>query len=266
MDLRELLEKSSKQPKIYVYTQSSHGTKVTAVLNKAAESFPDYRKTLYVLAMYPVQRWAYDCRTSLQNEGYDFHMYIPFQKQSLYITEQLIFILDDIISGNEKKVTKKLGKKLRIIQAIHGLNYPDVSKYLIATHYEETLLQLCEIIYKRIERALAKLKQTASRMDDDIRFVCHDGNQLKLLKRQIKEEDGNRPEIYELIKKGVEKLDSYPIEKDLKMSTEMFLDGKSDMKIAEKADRSTIYIRSRYNKGMDAVAWILWGYSSPELI
>lgn len=269
-----------------IYSFSKHGSYAQEIMNALLDEHPDWKNILQMLAVYPVQLWASSARSDV---GIDVHSiklmiesesdYFGIQNQSSAIHQQrALEVTDKAISLLGRAIDEDscgIGKNIEIIQAVHGVNYPDVSLYIMKQYYKDTLIKLCEVLAGRVNRLLKSIERDLAEIDKDIKLLYHDADLLVRVCGDMhgKTRRGRRysqvdyDEVYRQMKSCIDYLKYYPFAgHDLQVVIDGSFRGQSEALIAEKLNRSRTYVRKKYDEGVVALGCLIWGYTTPQIL
>ena len=295
--LSELLRKvASIETITCLPTQSSHGQLAKDMLNELIMDHPDWKPAILMLSTYPVQEWASKNRKRLsidtdtlselisQNLSHDEFFGISgsnrflYQKASLEYTDKMLSLITDVLSGKlplskSKMSASEAKQQLKVLNAVHGIEKPDVSKFMIQSHYMDAIESFCGTYAKQFKTDVKAMTVSLDKMDEDAKLVYHDTDILIRMMPSIDENryhkgtDVDYGDVYNNIVGCLNMLGSYPFGgRELMNIAKSYAAGLPEVKIAEQTGKSRTYVRARYKASVDAVSYLIWGYSAREII
>lgn len=267
-----------------VYTSSTHATLVRAMMNACLQERPEWKNTIQMLSVYPVQMWAAETRRALHIDttaidtaiaeggnyfGINAARSMRNQQAVLDVTDEALALIESAVAGDYVD----LGKNLAVFQAVHDSHSPDVSKYLLQARYPQALVAVCEAVAGEINDILSPIESLYVAADDDLRIAYHDADLLirmgpLLLDEQYRRHtDVNYKETCASISQCITSLKSYPANgREIHSVVEKTFFGWKETDIANALGRSRTYIRAKYQLGAEAVAYLVWGYATQQII
>ena len=266
-----------------VYTQSEHEKLIKKTINSLINK-KEWQNTLLSLSVYPVQKWASECRKQINIDSLDLETitlneemffgikaYYNMSKHlsMLKITDEVMSVIEEGLNNN----TLFNKKELSILNAAHNIDCPDTSKYLFTTNYENILIKYCEYYSNKINFILNKGTEISASLNDDEAYAFHNTDILIRMYTTIKtyyfkdKRDVDFDEVYLKLNDCFECLNSFPVNReDIYDVVKMVADEKYEVEIANSLGRSRTYIRSKYKRGVEAISFILWGYTAKDIL
>ena len=264
MDINKLIQKSSKNKEIELYTTSIHIKVEVEIFNQILNTNPEWENAVDALATYTAQKWAQNVRNKLDIRVKD-DRYMGIYLQDKTSVETALNVSEEMLNIIESTIEKLPKKYKEILEEIFIKN-SDVSKYKVDMYFKEAVERFCEKAYKRIDKLINKLNTAKSLLEDDVAFVVFDMHRLMDLKKDIKyfsqrEGDIDYNEFYVLFNETVAELYKYPCKQQVFEATRLHLDSYSDYEISHRLGKSNSYVRSRYKLGLKLIGFVFWGYS-----
>lgn len=268
--VEQLVKEVTKSPDIRVYTMSKHKRLITKLVNDMVFQYPQHDMSMKFIASYPLIKWAEQARYKI---GFSSEHIADMCKRDKIDREEYHMVLI-------KEMTKYMNDVYMMgfpffndyqdkVVSVHFHGKKDCSKYLINTYYFDAIRELCNRLDQRMKEWREEfdwLKRDVC-LDEYINEIYHDIKQLRTdkmrgfneVRKMAVLKNINMSKYNKFIKSAVKALKNYPFESDVYMCTKLFFDGLTDMEIARKINKSTKYVRPRYEEGLYAIAAILFG-------
>lgn len=262
--IQELIENTSVQKNIEIYTTSFHTKLEMTIFNRIIEENPQYFNCINALASYTAQKWSLNVRNKLNLRVIEGR-YIGIPLENKISVETALNSSKTIVEIIENAIDKLPKKYKDILHKIYIEN-DDVSQYKLDMYFEEAVNRFCEISYKKINKQFQIMDNVKNSLNDDIEFVNFDMKRLMELKKDIKyfnepKGDIHYKKFYNQFTNIVEELKTYPCKKDVYECTKGYLDCISDYELTHIINKSNTYVRSRYKLGLNLIGFVLWGYA-----
>ena len=265
-------------------TTSAHGKLATDIINSFLIDHPEYHPTISCLVVYPLQFWASACRKKLridtdiligiQNDEVEAD-YLGFIKSSSLVKQTRNLSNSDEILRIVREmfeVNKLSQAELKALKAIHDPEAEDTSKFIIGSHYENALLKICKQYNGRIKRTdKAAKKDTYAGVDAEMQVVYHNSEVLASFIPVMKKASSRSDSSVDFeasvraLNDCIETLKTYPVGgEEIYPIVHKWANGVSEPSIARSIGKSRNYVRARRDSGLQALAILLWGYTTIE--
>lgn len=278
--ISELLQNSSRD--IYfdrIPTESKHEVTARSILNRLISQNPDWFPAAAAFVIYPAQKWAQlkrkelviDIRGLSEEDYFGIKTKGRFQNQlvSLQETDREIDLVTQILNSPADSVFEK--KMNAVINAIHGTEAADVSKYMLEEYYEKGMRKVFESYWDQFR--ILNLEMAKGIDSGEYEDVYHNTD---LLIRQLNAIDGMASRRWsdvqydnacKTILKCIDTLKSYSEEGEiLQIIVESYARGETETRTAERVEKSRTYVRSRYRFSVEILSYLIWGYSTREVL
>lgn len=283
--INELLKRSTVSFKIdKIPTVSKREPSARKILNEILAEHDEWFPCIAAIVVYPIQQWAKDTRkrigidldsleAAIEEHGSFFGINsagrFETQKSALSETNKEIELVKQILSQNLDSNNEK--QMMKVINAIHGTDTEDISKYMVLTYYRPAIEMICKK-YNHLFVSFAD--QMAPRIrDEEFASVYHNTdlmvrqlNSISDMNRRWKDEISYQ-DTYRTMKRCIKALDHYSIDGPLLRSiTEKYAEGYPELRIAENLHKSRNYVRRKYQTAIEILSYLLWGYSTREVL
>lgn len=255
-----------------IITTSSHKRKVLDVMNNLLSSHEEWKDTLFMLADYSKQKWAITAIDKYSLNDDDISI---IKSNILSNSIGVMKYSSDLIEIIENGIYRLSNQYKQIIESVHKLNAPDVSKYIMNKMYEPALCEFCKANNEIISKYINKYKNNFAKMDSDRALLYHDTdafiksyrsiNKTKNIKLYSIDENKVREllELCFLIIKNEYINDGEIYSRILKRYV---FDGMSDKKIALEFGVSETKIITKRKYATELLSLLLWGYTSNKYL
>lgn len=267
-----------------VYTASAHKQLILRQMNETVCEHPEWSQMIAMLAVHPVQVWAAGTRKKLDMDVQSVmqmvsgqYAYFGFRKAyaadaqiaALTATDRAMLLLDDDISGESKKFSRKY---VSILNGAHGTG-ADFSKYMCRVQYKPALEKICAADYRKINRIMAPVESCIAELGTDSEFVYHDADLLIKLGKVMHDERRRWASSidYEIMCNSIDRcikgLACYPYNgRELSTIASVMFHGGSEFSAASAIGKSRGYAHARYSDAVEALGYLLWGYTTPQIL
>ena len=267
-----------------VYSNSAHANMAKNVIRDLYKENKEWRTALQMLSIYPIQHWTankrrqigMDINALLQILEYSDDFFgisdinaINSQKKVLEATDNAL----DIITNFLEEGDEYLGKDIKVIQAVHGTDYKDVSQYLMKEKYPNAISKTCDIISKDINMCFVPVSNDLKNVDAEIKVAYHDANLLIQLGPTLLDERFRRHsqvdyvDACDQIQKCIYALKTYPFDGEHVYEIMKYsFSGWTEDEIAKRMQKSRTYVHSRYNTGVESLTYLIWGYATQSIV
>lgn len=281
----ELFNKSSLNVYIdKVPTTSKHEPTIRKTLNSLLNEQPDWYSCIASIVVYPVQLWASESRKNLKIDLVNLQSVIDEEGSFFGIStvgrfNQQILSMKETQKALEmtSEVIRNTGagsltpKQAQVIQSIHGMTGDPVTRFLIDSYYESAIRRICDIYADAFNKY--NFRSDQGNADENMGEVFHNTD---LLIRQTgalryirykSTSDIDYEEAYETVMRCIDELNTFPMEGQLlSRIAKSYAFGITESQIAKSEDRSRTYIRSKYYMAVEVISYLLWGYSTREIL
>lgn len=280
ISISELLNRSTARVKIdRIPTLSRHEKTARNILNDILDQNENFFPCIAALVVYPIQIWAKQTRerlgidyASLNNEvffGIATEGRFHDLKHSMEETDREIELVKKILERKPSDCIEK--KEFCVLSGIHSDTETNVSKHMIAVHYRNAVLNVCQEYNDSFET----LNKEMFNADIDAEFegVYHNTD---LLVRQVDSIFGMKDsfssgvyyrETHDLILNCIRSLNTFTIDGHIMaIVAEKYAKHIPEYRIAEELCKSRSYVNSKYENAVEILSYLLWGYSTRDIL
>lgn len=285
--LEQILTSNNQFSFEYIPTQSSRSKLAKQYINEILFEHPEWKNLLISIVCFPIQKWAKQQREILikQNGLIEISELGNFTYYGIKINSLTKQKIDDEIDKTNKIIDyiEKIlfeeeyhMKNTKVLAAIHDINKPDETIYKVANYYKSSLEYVCCKYNDEFENIIKDYGKEFLSKDAEYEILYH--NTEVLLKSKgliedlinspsISEKKADYEKTKEILENCISALKTY-ITKDRNIYTviKMKYDGVPDGEIVKAINKSRSYVRSKYKEGIEALSYIMWGYSSRSIL
>lgn len=269
MNISDLLTDISRPKMIGSVPGSCHHVKAKKILNDIICENPEYANTVYALSIFKSLIWAEEERKQYKAVIEDILTLAKPNDGYNDINEEKVEEIESAITALLKaSIISIKGPEGDCLRAVHGSS-ETVSDYIMTNHYKDAVTRLSESQSDVMNSLFSALKNALS-LTDEARIAYHDINILFALAREVSLGSGARPEEIDLIKDltvlsgALRTYSSDGVE--LHYIAKSFLEVKTEECIAGNLSKSRNYIRKRYKEAKDALAVLLFGFTTKDTV
>ena len=285
LTIADLLREETKREYIdRIPTNSRHEQLAREILNAILNENEEWFPAVSALAVYPIQKWSAETRTLyridtqslerlIKEEGIYFGMnasrYLQNHIVAMRETDCEIQLITSILKSRKRLQSEK--NKLNTLNAIHGINKSDLSKYMIERYYKDAVTDVCRKYNKEFLRINRNIIKTINFRNDEMKEAYHNTDWLIRhawqFRNHVKSHDIDYEAVCRSLLTYIRCLETYSINgKELYEVIILSYKGMTESQTAAKLRKSRTYVRSRYKTGIEILSYLIWGYSSREIL
>ena len=253
------------------------------ILNEIMDECNESTDAIFVLASYPIQKWAFTCRkiigidedfinSLLLSDYTDSTSYFGLmsedrlrnQKQCLNYSKEMLSLCDDYFSLDTEYS--------KLLANIHSNSPPIYSSKEVKEKYKESVYDFVRVCAVKICIKSEEIDDLNSNLDQEIDVVYHDTEILIKTISYMKNKNISYEmmDIYNAIlalSQCILMLDSYPFNPSfLSDIVRMKMDGKTQKEIAKYFNITQAYVSKRYDEAVKLISILIWGFSCNEIL